>query len=375
MTTTATAKSRLLTALRLVPAALLLAGVLHGTPSVGATGCHTPASQILVNGGTSRNTTTLTATANGGQALSNAKGGDDNLAIGLLGQANAGTGGTADAKANGGTITLGDITSGNNTGNVLQVGTPKLVCGTSSRLVVNGGTARTETTVTLSAKGGTATANANGGDDNLAVGLLGTAAAGTGSSAKSQANGGSIAVGDITSGGNTGNVIAVGGGSGSLDVTGGTSSNETNIDLNANGGTATANANGGDDNTAVGIGGNAAAGNGGTASSQANGGTIEVGDINSGGNVGNVIEVGPSGGPVNVDGGTSSNETTIDLSANGGTAEANANGGDDNVAVGLGGNAEAGNGGTASSQANGGSIEVGDINSGNNTGNVITVGN
>jgi hypothetical protein len=37
-------------------------------------------------------------------------------------------------------------------------------------------------------------------------------------------------------------------------------------------------------------------------------------------------------------------------------------------------NAEAGICGTASSEANGGSIEIGDVNSGNNTGNVIEVG-
>jgi len=81
-------------------------------------------------------------------------------------------------------------------------------------------------------------------------------------------------------------------------ISGGSVSNSTSIDLNADAGTAIGDASGGDDNIAFELGGTdgddvtAAAGNGGTSDSAANGGAIAVGDVNSGGNVGNVIEVG-----------------------------------------------------------------------------------
>ncbi|MDQ3411785.1 MAG: hypothetical protein M3509_06660, partial [Chloroflexota bacterium] len=58
---TTTATTRLLRAVRLVPAALLLAGVLHGSPAVGATGCHLAPASLAVNGGVSRNVTNVTA--------------------------------------------------------------------------------------------------------------------------------------------------------------------------------------------------------------------------------------------------------------------------------------------------------------------------
>ena len=117
-----TTKSRLLTAIRILPATMLLAGALSFAPGVGATGCHVAPSSLSVNGGTSRNTTTVNPQANGGKATSNAQGGDDNAAGALGGDAAAGNGGDADAQANGGTITVGDVNSGNNTGNVIQVG-------------------------------------------------------------------------------------------------------------------------------------------------------------------------------------------------------------------------------------------------------------
>jgi hypothetical protein len=82
-------------------------------------------------------------------------------------------------------------------------------------------------------------------------------------------------------------------------ISGGSVSNATTIDLNADAGTAIGDASGGDDNIAFELVGGedgfdvtAAAGNGGTSDSSANGGAIAVGDVNSGGNVGNVIEVG-----------------------------------------------------------------------------------
>jgi hypothetical protein len=83
-------------------------------------------------------------------------------------------------------------------------------------------------------------------------------------------------------------------------------------------------------------------------------------------------------------GGDVLNETVIDLNANGGTSIADASGGFGNTALTAGrgdGNAtsgvdiaSAGNGGVASASANGGAISTGDINSGGNVGNAISVG-
>jgi hypothetical protein len=77
--------------------------------------------------------------------------------------------------------------------------------------------------------------------------------------------------------------------------------------------------------------GSASAGNGGFASANAQGGTISIGDINSGGNVGNTISVGSTRGNVRVDGGDVSNVTDVSASADGGMAIADASGGDFNV--------------------------------------------
>jgi len=74
------------------------------------------------------------------------------------------------------------------------------------------------------------------------------------------------------------------------------------------------------------------AGSGGVATSSADGGTVFVGDINSGGNVGNRISVGNTQGGVRVDGGNVSNVTDVSVSADGGTAIADASGGSGNVA-------------------------------------------
>ncbi len=169
-------------------------------------------------------------------------------------------------------------------------------------------------------------------------------------------------------------------------VNGGRVSNQTTLDLSADGGFAVSTADGGDDNFALAlIDGDAEAGNGGLALAAANGGMIDLDDINSGYNSGNTIAVSagssPCGyGPSNlaVDGGTVTNETTLRLSADGGLAVASADGGDRNVAVsgllGSGGDATAGLGGVAVAQANGGAITVGNINSGYNRGNTILVG-
>ena len=404
-------RPKLLAGLRLVPVALVLVGAATMAPSASATGCSQP-SNVAVSGGTVSNETTVDLSADGGIAVSNATGGDDNIAIGGNGgpfgnggNAAAGNGGVAVAEANGGMIDLDDINSGNNAGNTIAVSTGSSPCGYApSNVAINGGTVSNETTIDLSADGGIAVSSANGGDDNIAVGgnggpfgSGGNATAGNGGIAVAEANGGAITVGNINSGNNRGNTILVGlrsggwfGRASNVRINGGTVRNSTTIAISADGGTAVSNANGGDDNIAVGgnggafgDGGNAAAGNGGVAVAEANGGTVTVGNIDSGGNSGNTVVVqGSQGGNVVVDGGTVTNETTIDISADGGTAVADASGGDGNVAVGGsggafgdGGDAAAGNGGVAVSEATGGDISVGNIDSGGNTGNTIIVGN
>ena len=113
-------RSRVLTGLRVLPAALVLLGAVSFAPTAGATGCHP--SLIAVNGGTVTNATTLDLSADGGLALSVANGGDDNLALaGTTGVALAGNGGIANANANGGMIDLDAITSGTNRGNTVAV--------------------------------------------------------------------------------------------------------------------------------------------------------------------------------------------------------------------------------------------------------------
>jgi hypothetical protein len=373
-------RSRVLTGLRVLPAALVLLGAVSFAPAAGATSCH--GGLVAVNGGTVSNSTTIDLSADGGLALSTANGGDNNLALaGNNGVALAGNGGIADANANGGMIDLDNINSGNNRGNSIAVSGG---AGCGSQTLVDGGNVRNETTIRLSADGGVAAATANGGDGNIALaGNNGAAAAGNGGVALANANGGAISVGDVNSGNNRGNVIQVQRngtgwfGRGAVTrISGGNVRNSTLIEISADGGTALSSANGGDGNIAVaGQNGAAAAGNGGIANAQANGGAITVGDINSGNNRGNTIAVSGTGsGAVVVDGGNVTNETTIAISADGGTAVSSADGGNNNAAgAGTNGTASAGNGGIANAEANGGNVTIGDINSGNNQGNQIAV--
>jgi hypothetical protein len=400
-------RPKVVAALRAVPVAMLLIGVATMAPSASATGCRS-AANIAVDGGTVRNETTVRLSADGGTAVSDASGGNNNVAVGgnggILGDggdALAGNGGVAIASANGGMIDLDDINSGNNSGNSIAVQRASAPCSYGpGNVAVSGGTVSNETVLRLSADGGIAVADASGGNGNVAVAGLGgvigqggDAAAGNGLLAVASANGGAISIGDINSGDNRGNTILVqsqGGktGGGNVRIDGGTVSNSTTIAVSADGGTAISDASGGDNNVAVGgnggivgSGGSAAAGNGGVAVSEANGGTVTIDDINSGGNQGNTIIVdGSQGGNVVVDGGTVTNETTIDISADGGTAVSDASGGDGNVAVGGngggggdGGAAAAGNGGAAVSEANGGTVTIDDVNSGDNSGNTIVV--
>lgn len=101
----------------------------------------------------------------------------------------AGNGGTADASANGGVVSIGDVNSGGNSGSGISVGDVgsdgddgKLVCdkygkcyhvdgddGSGGAVAIDGGDVTTSTSLTLSADGGVAISDASGGDDNDAV--------------------------------------------------------------------------------------------------------------------------------------------------------------------------------------------------------------
>ena len=82
---------------------------------------------------------------------------------------------------------------------------------------IDGGEVTNQTIISVSADGGTAIADASGGDGNFAStgGNAGnggsiTSSAGNGGVANASANGGVISLGDINSGGNAGNAIGVG---------------------------------------------------------------------------------------------------------------------------------------------------------------------
>lgn len=75
----------------------------------------------------------------------------------------------------------------------------------------------------------------------------------------------------------------------------------------------------------------AAAGNGGTADCAANGGAVAVGDVSSGGNLGNVVALGDTGGGT-VGGGSVANSTSLNVEVDGGTGICDASGADENIA-------------------------------------------
>lgn len=87
-------------------------------------------SAVQINGGTVTNETNIKVSADGGTAISDASGGDNNIAIngGTAGSAgnggisSAGNGGTANSSANGGAISIGNVNSGGNSGNTISVG-------------------------------------------------------------------------------------------------------------------------------------------------------------------------------------------------------------------------------------------------------------
>ncbi len=76
--------------------------------------------------------------------------------------ASAGNGGVATASASGGAVSIGDVNSGGNAGNAIGVGD------TSGSVAVDGGDVGNLTDLSITANGGTAIADASGGDYNLA---------------------------------------------------------------------------------------------------------------------------------------------------------------------------------------------------------------
>ncbi|MBA3416300.1 MAG: hypothetical protein H0U10_13845, partial [Chloroflexia bacterium] len=76
---------------------------------------------VVITGGTVSNQTNLDLSANAGTAIGDASGGSFNVSTGDD-IAVAGQGGGANASANGGAISVGDINSGGNAGNAIVVG-------------------------------------------------------------------------------------------------------------------------------------------------------------------------------------------------------------------------------------------------------------
>ena len=77
--------------------------------------------------------------------------------------ASAGNGGVATASANGGAVGIGDVNSGGNAGNAIGVGDTW-----AARSLSTAAPSATSTDLGISANGGTAIADASGGDYNLA---------------------------------------------------------------------------------------------------------------------------------------------------------------------------------------------------------------
>jgi hypothetical protein len=77
--------------------------------------------------------------------------------------ASAGNGGVATASANGGAVSIGDVNSGGNAGSAIGVGDTW-----GGPVFVDGGSVGNMTDLSITANGGTAIADASGGDYNLA---------------------------------------------------------------------------------------------------------------------------------------------------------------------------------------------------------------
>src|SRR5690242_18287254 len=103
----------------------------------------------------------LVGTASGG-AGNNGRGFSMNDDLFAQFTASAGNGGVATSGANGGAASLGNINSGGNAGNAIGVGN------TNADPTINGGSVSNNTGIGVSANGGTAIADASGGNYNLA---------------------------------------------------------------------------------------------------------------------------------------------------------------------------------------------------------------
>jgi hypothetical protein len=77
--------------------------------------------------------------------------------------ASAGNGGVATSAANGGVVSIGNVNSGGNAGNAIGIGDTW-----GGNVGADGGTMTNSTQLDISANGGTAIADASGGDYNLA---------------------------------------------------------------------------------------------------------------------------------------------------------------------------------------------------------------
>jgi hypothetical protein len=86
---------------------------------------------VMITGGTITNETVIDISANAGTSISDASGGNNNLAVTARGNnggdggtdiASSGNGGVANSSANGGAVSIQDINSGGNAGNAISVG-------------------------------------------------------------------------------------------------------------------------------------------------------------------------------------------------------------------------------------------------------------
>ena len=86
---------------------------------------------VMITGGTVTNETVIDISANAGTSISDASGGNNNLAVtaggnnggdGGIDTASSGNGGVATSAADGGAVSIQDINSGGNAGNAISVG-------------------------------------------------------------------------------------------------------------------------------------------------------------------------------------------------------------------------------------------------------------
>ncbi len=207
---------KLTTSLRILPVALLLAGFGASAMPAGATGSPCPpagSAHVSVDAPV-QTSTTVNASADGGTATASSNGGSNNTATAggffFGGTAQAGNGGPATADAKGGTVSIGTVSGGHNTGATIDVDDTQGGSYGGDASVDIAANVETSTTVTASADGGTATAESNGGSFNSATtGDFGSASVGNGGPASADASGGTVSIGTVDGGDNTGADITV----------------------------------------------------------------------------------------------------------------------------------------------------------------------